>query len=81
MIMGTLQGPYLDRMIGISSISFSDLIVIGEKIKNGLKTGKIQGLVAASNGAKKPYNGFPKKKEGETNVASTSRPHIIKLQR
>ncbi|XP_050916261.1 uncharacterized protein LOC127131378 [Lathyrus oleraceus] len=71
MFMGTLQGPYLDRLIGSTSASFSDLVVAGERIENGLKTGKIQGLVVASNGTKKPYGGFPKKKEGETNAAST----------
>lgn len=73
MFMGTLQGPYLDRLIGSTSASFSDLVVAGEWIENGLKTGKIQGPTVASNGTKKSYSGFPKKKEGETNAASTSK--------
>lgn len=71
MSIGTLQGPYLYQMIGSASAGFYDLVVAGERIKNGLKTEKIQGLVVASNGVKKPYSSFPKKKEGETNVAST----------
>ncbi|XP_050895690.1 uncharacterized protein LOC127102354 [Lathyrus oleraceus] len=71
MFMGTLQGPYLDRLIGSTSASFSDLVVARERIKNGLKTGKIQGPDVASNGTTKPYSVFPKKKEGETNAAST----------
>ena len=71
--MGTLQGPYLDYMIGSASADFSDLVVAGEQIENGLKTGKIQGHATASNGVKKPYSGFPKKKEGENNAASTSK--------
>lgn len=73
MFMGTLQGPYLDRMIRSTSASFSDLVVPGERIENDLKTGKIQGPTVASNGTKKPYSGFSKKKEGETNAASTSK--------
>lgn len=73
MFMGTLQGPYLDRLIGSTSANFSDLVVAGERIENGLKTGKTQGPIVASNGTKKPYGGFPKKKEGETNAASTSK--------
>lgn len=47
--------------------------LISLSLENGLKIGKIQGLAAASNGAKKPYKGFPKKKEGDTNAASTSK--------
>ena len=69
--MGTLQGPYLDQMIGSVSFGFSDIIVTRERIENGLKTRNIQGPVAASNGEKKPYSGFPQKKEGETNAGST----------
>ncbi|XP_050916175.1 uncharacterized protein LOC127131290 [Lathyrus oleraceus] len=73
MFMGTLQGPYLDRMIGSAFASFSDLVAAGEWIENSLKTGKIQGFAVAYNGTKKPYSGFPKKKEGETNATSTSK--------
>lgn len=49
-------------------------MVAGERIENCLKSGKIQGIVATTtNGGKNPYVGFPKKREIETNVASTSR--------
>lgn len=65
--MSMIRGPYLDRMIGNASTSFSYLVVAGEQIENGLKNGKIQGPVVASNGAKKPYSSFPKNKEGEAN--------------
>lgn len=73
MFMSMLQGPYLDRTIGSDLTSFSDLFVVGQQIENSLKIGKIQGPVVALNGAKKPYSGFPEKKEGEANVASTSK--------
>ncbi|XP_050896113.1 uncharacterized protein LOC127102826 [Lathyrus oleraceus] len=73
MFMGTLQGPYYEKLVGSTSVGFSDLVVAGERIKSGVKVGKILSPANAANGAKKPYSGFPKKKEGETNAASTSK--------
>lgn len=69
MFMGTLYGPYLEKLIGITSAGFLDLVVVGEKIENCLKIGKIQDTTVAASGAKKSHFGFPKKKEVETNVA------------
>ncbi|XP_050876603.1 uncharacterized protein LOC127080316 [Lathyrus oleraceus] len=73
MFMGTLQGPYYEKMVGSTSIGFSDMVVAGERIESGLKSGKISNVVGPSNGAKKPYVGFAKKKEGETNNTSVAR--------
>ncbi|XP_050919408.1 uncharacterized protein LOC127136941 [Lathyrus oleraceus] len=73
MFMGTLQGPYYERLVGSTSAGFSDLVVAGKRIESGVKAGKIPNPANAANGAKKPYSGFPKKKEGETNAASTSK--------
>jgi hypothetical protein len=56
--MGTLQGPYYERMIGSVSSSFADMVVIGERIEEGLKSGKIKGT----------SNNDQKKREGETNA-------------
>lgn len=42
-------------------------------LENCLKSGKIQSTVGPSNGAKKPYSGFAKKKGGETNNASVDK--------
>lgn len=62
----------MDIMVGSASSGFSDLAVVGERIENCLKSGKIQGVAATtSNGGKKPYADFPKKTRGEANVAST----------
>lgn len=66
--MDTLQGPYLDRMIGSTTLGFSNLVIAGEQIENGLKIGKIQDTITVVSGAKKSHSGFPKKKEGETNA-------------
>lgn len=55
-------------MIGSVSSSFSDLVIIGEIIEGGLKSGKIQGASSTQVGAKKFSNDGPKKKEGDTNT-------------
>lgn len=53
MFMGTLYGPYLEKLIGSTSVGFSDLVVVGERIENCLKIGKIQDTTVVVNGAKK----------------------------
>ena len=58
--LNTLKAPYYDRMIENSNNNFSDVVSVGEMIKNGVKLGKIE-----STEAKKPT---PKKKEIETHV-------------
>lgn len=40
MFMGTLQGPYYDRMVGSTSTSFFELVMAGERIEAGPKMGK-----------------------------------------
>lgn len=69
MFIGTLQGPYLDRMVQSASSGFLDVVLAGEQIENYLKNGKIQGAATTSNRAKKYYSRFPKKNERETNVS------------
>src|SRR4051812_31680259 len=61
--MSTLQVSYYDKMVGSISSGFSDLVVIGERIENGIKNGKIQGAPSGSYQAKKSYDG---KKEPNT---------------
>lgn len=73
MFMGTLQGPYYEKLVGSTSAGFSDLVVAGETIESGVKAEKIPNPANAANGVKKSYSGFPKKKEGETNAALTSK--------
>src|SRR3954465_9407637 len=63
MFMSTLQGPYYDKMIRSISSGFSDLVVIGERIENGIKNGKIQGASSGSYQANKSNDG---KKEPNT---------------
>ncbi|XP_058784586.1 uncharacterized protein LOC131659413 [Vicia villosa] len=71
MFTNTLEGQYYSACS--ASSSFAELVMIGEQIESGIKAGRIQNPSAASSfsraGGKKPYNGFAKKKEGETNAA------------
>lgn len=69
MFMGTLQGPYYDIMVDSTFTGFSELVMDGERIEVGLKMGRIQSVTtgsSASGVSKKPFSGYPKKKEGES---------------
>lgn len=70
--MGTLQGLYYEKMIGSSSINFADMVTIGERVENGLKSGKIIYTTVLQTTNKRSHGGFAKKKEGETNVVTAS---------
>ncbi|MCI41085.1 gag-protease polyprotein, partial [Trifolium medium] len=74
--MSTLHGPYYEKMIGSISSKFADLVIIGERVEEGIKSGKIQGASSAQAGAKKSFDYNPKKKEGEANavVIGSSQP-------
>src|ERR1051325_4387540 len=60
--MGTLPVQYYERLIGSTFSDFSNLVMVGEKIEEGLKTGKISGGNAGTSTVKKPFNGFKRKK-------------------
>ena len=75
LFMGTLQGPFAERMVGCPVTNFSDIVVAGERIESWLKLGKIQGgASASSSGTKKPFgNNGQRKKEGDTSAVYTAR--------
>lgn len=52
LFMGTLTGPYYTYLLGCASSGFTELILIGERVENGIRSGKIQN--ASTSGAKKP---------------------------
>ena len=54
MFLGTLSGPFFNHLIGNSSAGFTDLILTGERIEAGMKSGKIQ-KGASSSSEKKPF--------------------------
>lgn len=71
MFMGTLQGPYLEKMRGSVSSDFLNLVIAGERVENFLKNGKIQAATSNSIGSKNPFSNVQKNKEGKTNVFIT----------
>ena len=42
MFLGTLSGPFINHLIGSSSAGFTELILTGERVEVGIKSGKIQ---------------------------------------
>jgi len=72
MFMSTLQSPFYEHMLGSVSSNFADIVIIGERIELGWKTGKIaQGSSGTSTGKKFSFN-FGKKKESDGQVSSTT---------
>lgn len=69
--MDMVQPALYEKMVGNVSLGFSDLVIVGIRIEQGMKNGKIIIVVGTSNNnAKKVPIGFQKMKEGETNVFS-----------
>ena len=56
MFLGTLFGPFFKHLIGSSSAGFTELIMIGERVEAGIKSGKIQ-RYASSSTIKKLFTG------------------------
>ena len=60
MFLGTPSGPFFNHLIGSSSAGFTKLILTGERVEAGIKSGKIQKDASASTAIKKT---FPAKKK------------------
>ena len=54
MFLGTLSGPFFNHLIDSSSSGFTELILTGERVEVGIKSGKIQ-KGASSSSEKKPF--------------------------
>ena len=67
--MGTLTGPFFNHLIRSSSVGFTKIILTGERVEAGIKSGKIQ-RSTPSDAQKKPYNG---KKESNDVYGQKSR--------
>ncbi|XP_058774215.1 uncharacterized protein LOC131648479 [Vicia villosa] len=67
MFMGTLTGPFYSHLLGSSSSGFTELILTGEHVESGIRSGKIQ-VGTSSGAAKKPYQG-----KNESNVVHSQR--------
>jgi hypothetical protein len=65
----TLKNPYFDRMIGLQMQFFIDLIPVGERIEDALKTKKIVDMTALMALAEQAAKKAPtKKKEGDVQM-------------
>uniref|UniRef100_A0A2N9F828 Retrotransposon gag domain-containing protein n=1 Tax=Fagus sylvatica TaxID=28930 RepID=A0A2N9F828_FAGSY len=60
----TLKNPYFDRMIGLQMQFFVDLIPVGERIEDALKTKKIVDMTALMALAEQAAKKAPTKKKG-----------------
>lgn len=68
MFLETLPPLYYDRLISSASSNFSDVVIVGERIENGLRSGKIaQSSPGNTSVHKNPSSGFPAKKNEEAN--------------
>ena len=54
--LGTLSGPFFKHLIGISSVGFTELIMIGEQVEAGIRSVKVQRDASLST-MKKPFAG------------------------
>ncbi|XP_073221270.1 uncharacterized protein [Cicer arietinum] len=72
MFINTLQPPFYDKMIGSVSSNFSDLVIIGERVEMGLKSGKIASGYTGLNNTKKLPAGANKKKEEESHFVASN---------
>ena len=59
----TLDSFYYEKMIGVASHDFTDMVGMGMRIEEGIKAGRLFREGAPSNPAKKFDNNFTKKKE------------------
>ena len=58
MLMGTLTGPFFNLLIRSSSSGFTELILTGERVESGIKSGKIpMASASTSNIVKNPFTG------------------------
>ncbi|XP_052725976.1 uncharacterized protein LOC128194421 [Vigna angularis] len=67
MFVSTLQPPFYEHMIGNVSSNFADIIIIGERIEIGLKSGKI---ISQATTPKKYIFNPGKEKEGGVHATS-----------
>ena len=71
MIVDTLPVFYYEKMVGYMSSSFADLVFASERIKVGLRRGKLDYAASASTNNRRSKTGEAKKKEGDTHVVTS----------
>ncbi|XP_050920042.1 uncharacterized protein LOC127137643 [Lathyrus oleraceus] len=71
LFIDTVQPQFYEKMVGSTSLGFSELVAIGARVEYGLRNGKLAAVAGNSNAnPKKFFGGFPRKKEGEANAVT-----------
>ncbi|XP_050888930.1 uncharacterized protein LOC127094104 [Lathyrus oleraceus] len=71
LFIDTVQPQFYEKMVGSASLGFSELVAIGARVEYGVRNGKLAAVAGTSNPNPKKFSGgFPRKKEGETNVVT-----------
>src|SRR4030043_219123 len=70
MFLDTLPAAYYERMIGVASHNFTDMVGMGMRIEEALRVGRLSREGAPSNQAKKYGNNFAKKREKEVSMVA-----------
>src|SRR4051812_21884867 len=65
MFMNTLTGPFYSHLLGSSQSGFTELILTGERVESGVRSGKIQ-VATYANTSKKAHN-----ERNESNTVGT----------
>ena len=80
MFLGTLSGPFFNHLIGSSSVGFTELILIGERVEAGIRNGKIQKDSSSSTTVRKLFISkkevsafYPQKKPRESRAPTNGR--------
>ena len=76
LFIDTLGDPYYEMMIGSISSNFPDIVMTGERIEAGIRSGKIAQSTASN--SKKPFNGSNKK--GNANAVMINTPEASHFQ-
>ena len=72
MIVDTLPVFYYEKMVEYMTLSFSDLVFVGERIEVGLRRGKFDYVASMSAGNRRPGVGGAKKKEGDAHAVTAT---------
>ncbi|XP_050877217.1 uncharacterized protein LOC127080975 [Lathyrus oleraceus] len=67
-----VEPPLAEKELAeLASLGLSELVAIGARIEYGVRNGKLAAVAGTSNANPKKFSrGFPRKKEGETNVVT-----------
>ena len=68
-------GPfYYERMVASAPGDFTEIVSIGMRLEEGVRTGCLTKETGSSSGTKRVGTGFPKKKEHDVGMVSQGKP-------